>query len=200
MQAAQGVFAERGHDAATVREIASAAGVTAPVLYRHFESKSQLHVAILEEGGEQLIAHVIAVQPRETPEQFLRSTFDAFFGWIEEHPAQWRLIFRDAAADPIVAAAQSALFARARDAIAGLFALTPAWALSTDVDRRRGRQMLAQLTMTGLNGLAAWWWDNRDVSRAQVVGTAMDLLWTGISALGRDSAFEAPDVGTKEDA
>jgi len=191
VQAAYGVFADRGHDAATVREIARAAGVSVPVLYQHFASKSDLHVALLEEGGRQLIAHVVCAPREGTPEQFLRATCEAYFGWVEEHPSQWRLMFRDAAADPVVAAAQGRLFTRARDAIAGLFALTPLWALSTDVDQRRGREMLAQLTVFGLNGLAAWWWDNRDVPREQVVGTAMDLLWSGISALGRGPAFEA---------
>jgi AcrR family transcriptional regulator len=193
LEAACEVFADRGHDAATVREIAGAAGVTVPVLYQHFESKSDLHVALLEQSGEQLIARVVSSPLEGTPEQFLRSTCEAFFGWVEEHPPQWRLLFRDAAADPVVAAAQTALFARARDEIARLFALTPAWALSTDVDQRRGREMLAQLTVFGLNGLAAWWWDNQDVPRAQVVGTAMDLLWSGISAIGRGGPFEAAE-------
>jgi len=191
MDAARQVFADRGHEAATVREIAGVAGVSVPVLYQHFESKSQLHVALLQEGGDQLIAQVASVPPEGTPEQFLRRTLDAFFGWVEEHPGQSRVIFRDAAADPVVAAAQSALFVRARDAIAGLFALTPSWELSSEIGQRRGREMLAQLTLFGLNGLAAWWWDNPDVPREQVVDTAMDLLWTGISALGRGGPFEA---------
>jgi len=200
MQTARTVFADRGHDAATVREIADACSVTVPVLYQHFASKSDLYVALLEEGGEQLIDHVLSAPQQGTPEQFLRSTVEAFFGWVEEHPGHWRLIFRDAAADREVAAAQSALFVRARDAIAGLFALTPSWALSNDVEQSRGREMLAQLTMSALNGLAAWWWDNRDVPREQVVGTAMDLLWSGISALGRGGAFEAEQAESEEDA
>lgn len=140
MDGAGQVFADRGHDVATVREIASAAGVTVPVLYQHFESKSHLYVALLEEGGEQLIRHVMSAPLQGTPEQFLRSTFEAFFGWVEEHPGQWRLIFRDAAADPVVATAQSALFTRARDAIAGLFAMTPAGrSAATSISSAAGR-------------------------------------------------------------
>lgn len=167
---------------------------------QHFASKSHLYVAILEEGGEQLIAAVVSTPQQGTPEQFLHGTFESFFGWVEEHPGHWRLIFRDAAADPVVAAAQTALFVRARRAIAGLFALTPSWALSSDVDQARAREMLAQLTMSALNGLAAWWWGNRDVPREQIVGTAMNLLWSGISALGRGGPFETEQAETKEDA
>ncbi len=58
----------------------SAAGVTVPVLYQHFDSKSALFVCILEKGGEQLIARVVSVAQEGTPEQFLRATFEAFFG------------------------------------------------------------------------------------------------------------------------
>ncbi len=76
-------------------QIAAAAGVTVPILYRHFASKSALHVALLREGGDELIAHVLAVPRVGTPEEFLRSTCDAFFGWVEAHPDQWGLIFRD---------------------------------------------------------------------------------------------------------
>lgn len=190
LDAACHVFAKRGHDAATVREIAAAAGVTVPVLYRHFASKGEVHVALLAEGGDELIAHVLAAPRQGTPEEFLRSTCDAFFGWVEAHPDQWRLIFRDPAADGEVAAAQAALFARARDAIASLFALTPRWALSAGVDPDRGREMLAEVTVSGLNGLARWWWDNQDVPREDVVATAMDLLWSGISSLGRGGPFD----------
>lgn len=190
LDAACRVFAARGHDAATVREIAAAAGVTVPILYRHFASKSALHVALLGEGGDELIAHVLAVRREGTPEEFLRSTCDAFFGWVEAHPDQWGLIFRDPAADGEVAAAQAALFARARDAIASLFALTPRWALSAGLDADRGREMLAALTVSGLNGLARWWCDNQDVPREAVVATAMDLLWSGISSLGRGGPFD----------
>ncbi len=156
-----------------------------PVLYRHFASKRELHVALLREGGADLIAHVLAAPKQGTPEEFLRSTCDAFFGWVQAHPQQWRLIFSDTVADHEVASAQVALFARARDAIASLFALTPRWELSAEVDADRGREMLAEMTVSALNGLAGWWWENQDVAREDVVATAMDLLWGGISSLGR---------------
>jgi len=198
LDAACRVFAERGHDAATVREIAGAAGVTVPVLYQHFESKRALHVALLEEGGEHLIS-LVSAPKQGTPKDFLRSTCEAFFGWAQENPEQWRLIFR-AAADPIVAEAQLALFDRAREAIAGLFALTPRWQLSSAVEQDPAREMLAALTVSALNGLAAWWWEHQDVPRAQVVSTAMDLLWGGISTLGRGGPFGDPETSRSKEA
>lgn len=49
------LFAERGYDATTTAAIAKAAGITEPVLYRHFRSKKELFVAILHNSTEMLL-------------------------------------------------------------------------------------------------------------------------------------------------
>jgi AcrR family transcriptional regulator len=41
------LFAKSGYDATTTADIAKAAGVTEPILYRHFASKQELFVAIV---------------------------------------------------------------------------------------------------------------------------------------------------------
>lgn len=43
------LFAERGFDATSTAAIAAAAGVSEPILYRHFRSKQDLFVAIVSE-------------------------------------------------------------------------------------------------------------------------------------------------------
>lgn len=43
------LFAERGYARTTTAELAKAAGVTEPVIYRHFDSKRDLFVALIEE-------------------------------------------------------------------------------------------------------------------------------------------------------
>src|SRR3982751_4881139 len=46
------LFARSGYDATTTADIAKAAGVTEPILYRHFESKQELFVAIVRSVSE----------------------------------------------------------------------------------------------------------------------------------------------------
>ena len=41
-------FGERGYAHTSLDEIAAAAGVTKPILYRHFESKKACYLALLE--------------------------------------------------------------------------------------------------------------------------------------------------------
>lgn len=51
------VFARFGYDATTTAAIAEAAGITEPILYRHFGSKQELFIAITREMSSQTLAH-----------------------------------------------------------------------------------------------------------------------------------------------
>ncbi len=46
------LFAERGFGGATTAELAKAAGVTEPIIYRHFKSKKELFIAVIERAGK----------------------------------------------------------------------------------------------------------------------------------------------------
>jgi len=51
LQTASKLFAERGYARTTTAQLAHAAGVTEPIIYRHFDSKRDLFVALIEETG-----------------------------------------------------------------------------------------------------------------------------------------------------
>ena len=57
IQVATRLFARSGYEATTTAAIAEAAGVTEPILYRHFDSKQELFVAIVQSVSAQTIAH-----------------------------------------------------------------------------------------------------------------------------------------------
>lgn len=57
MDVATKIFAKWGYNAATTAAIADAAGVTEPILYRHFASKQDLFVAITRAMSEQTLRH-----------------------------------------------------------------------------------------------------------------------------------------------
>ncbi|WP_428938453.1 TetR/AcrR family transcriptional regulator [Fontivita pretiosa] len=52
IEVATRLFAKTGYEATTTAAIAEAAGVTEPILYRHFRSKQELFVAIVREVSE----------------------------------------------------------------------------------------------------------------------------------------------------
>ena len=51
IEVATKLFARNGYEATTTAAIALAAGVTEPILYRHFKSKQELFVAIVRAVG-----------------------------------------------------------------------------------------------------------------------------------------------------
>ncbi|HOX37293.1 MAG TPA: TetR/AcrR family transcriptional regulator [Candidatus Brocadiia bacterium] len=55
LQAASALFAERGFDATSVREIVEAAGVAKPALYYYFKNKVELGRSLLAENFEEFI-------------------------------------------------------------------------------------------------------------------------------------------------
>ena len=58
---ARGVYAERGYEAATNKEIADLAQMTTAALYYHFPSKHDLYLAVHEDAREQVYARFEAV-------------------------------------------------------------------------------------------------------------------------------------------
>lgn len=50
------LFSTHGYARATTAQLAKAAGVTEPIIYRHFKSKRDLFVALIERTGERTLA------------------------------------------------------------------------------------------------------------------------------------------------
>ena len=56
LDAAETVFAERGYDASSLREIAGRVGIREPGLYNHFAGKSEIYAAVLDRGLSPMLA------------------------------------------------------------------------------------------------------------------------------------------------
>ncbi len=55
------MFSEKGFDAGTMRDIAARVGVTEPAIYRHFASKEDLFLSLLEAVAERIRAEMGAL-------------------------------------------------------------------------------------------------------------------------------------------
>lgn len=49
------IFAARGYSGATTSELAKAAGITEPIIYRHFKGKKELFIALIDRTSQQTI-------------------------------------------------------------------------------------------------------------------------------------------------
>ncbi len=64
-EAATRLFADQGYAATTVEDIVAAAGVTKPMLYRHYESKQDLCIRLLERYRDELIGSTLSHLARD---------------------------------------------------------------------------------------------------------------------------------------
>jgi AcrR family transcriptional regulator len=179
LDAAARVFGERGYDGASIDEIAEEAGITKPVIYDHFRSKRELHIALFElHTGQMLDLMEERVAGEASPERQLAAGLDAIFEWVETHPYAWRIIMRDPApADPEIVEAHHGVQERATGAIAALLASSAPF---EGPDRDVGIQLIAQVIKSAVNGLASWWYVHQDVPRDQLVESVMDAVWMGL--------------------
>jgi TetR/AcrR family transcriptional regulator len=86
LRAAVGIFDRKGYTAASVREIAEAAGVAKPALYYHFGSKEGLLLAILEAALSELTAAMSrAVDRSGTARERLVALCEDVYGLYENN-------------------------------------------------------------------------------------------------------------------
>lgn len=178
--AASELFAAQGYDGASMRAIAKAAGVTTPMLYRHFASKAALYTALLNEHARALLDHWANPDPSASRQERFSEAVEGFFSWIEENEQAWRMLFLDSPKDEGVAAAQREIQDRAGAAAAALFAQVSSFDVSAPLDKARLDEFFAEAVKTAVNGIAVWWGQNSDVSREALVALTSDVLWRGL--------------------
>ena len=165
------LFAEHGYHGCGVEQIAGRAGVSVPVLYDHFPSKTELYRRLLEKHFADLRAIWGAHAPRlgDSRGRQLAAALDAWFAYVEAHPYAGRMLFRDTTGDPHIERAHKEIQTQSREALLPLIPL-----------RDRVDVELAWEVLRGvLQGLALWWYEHPGVPRAKVVKAALDAVWTG---------------------
>jgi AcrR family transcriptional regulator len=179
--AALGVFADRGYDAASIAEIGQRAGVAKSVMYHHFGSKAGLYEAVVKAQNADLIDQITAALPTDPAAPRLRAGIDAYFAFLEARPTVWQLLFRDPPVDPELVKMHQRLQRERADLLASL--LSPPGQKARG--RRAGKQLFTELLTTGIRAYAAWWYDHPRVPRRRVVDTVMDFAQAGAKGLAR---------------
>ena len=93
------LFAERAYEEISMRDIAQAAGVSKPLLYHYFPSKTELFKAAVAENAAELQQ---AIEPSGggSPFEQLTRSLDKYLAWIETHARTWSKLMQSAAALP----------------------------------------------------------------------------------------------------
>lgn len=94
VQAATEAFFQHGPDV-DMAQVAAAAGVSKPVLYRYFAGKAQLWLAVGDYVAQQIAAAVVpAVTPVREERGFIVAAVDAYLAEIENKPGLYRFLMQ----------------------------------------------------------------------------------------------------------
>jgi AcrR family transcriptional regulator len=173
LRAAAGLFAEHGYAATRLDDVAAAAGVTKPIVYRHFESKKALYLALLAKHESDLPTFLERVGGELgdlPPEEVVRTVLAHWLDYVRENSHAWLMLFRDSSGDAEIQLARLQVSARAREVMAALVAAQAG-------DRLPAAQIepTAELLRSGLAGLALWWIDHPDTPKEDVLDVAARL-------------------------
>jgi AcrR family transcriptional regulator len=178
-QAATELFAQRGYAATTVDDIVQAAGVTKPMLYRHFESKQELCITLLERYRDELVAAPLARFDPEAGDAHaqLVAMTEAWLEHARNHPAATRLLFVPVTGEPEVERVQRELHARQRATQSALLReFAPAL---SDAEA----EPMGEVTRSALAAMALWWIEHPDIPRevpvSVIVRMAEGLIGAG---------------------
>lgn len=144
-------FAQRGFHTTSMHEVADAAGVTKPVLYQHFPSKRALYLELLRDVGARLLRAITdATSEAGGPREQVERGLGAYFRFVAEHRAAYRLMFGGGTRRDEEFAAETTRVERAMaEVIAGLIEVD-----GLDADDR----LLFAYGIVGLaEGTTRWW-------------------------------------------
>lgn len=192
LEAALGEFSERGFNAASLEDVAARAGISKALIYEHFSSKRDLQLALLDTYVHGLMERVVAAIAESGPrEERLRAGIEAFLAFAEENPSALRLLTRNVD-DPVAGRALDRLREEAAAACAELMISDAPPPREGDLDIETTVAILAHLIAGGVQFLAGWWLDQRDLPRERVVEVLMDLYWVGLERLTAGERWAAP--------
>lgn len=176
--------AVREHGAGvSVADIAKRAGITKPVLYRHFADRADLQRAVGEKSAELLMERIFtaleAADSEADEAALIAHIVDAFLAGIEDEPELWRFVVHH----PIERAPGVEVVDGAREQIARLLATLIGERLRSLGLDSGGAEAWAQGLVGMVQSAGDWWLERRTMSRGALTDYLTTLIWGGVSGV-----------------
>ncbi|ONI86077.1 TetR family transcriptional regulator [Saccharothrix sp. ALI-22-I] len=174
-------------------EIAAEAGVSKPVLYRHFADKSDLYLAVGQRGTEMLMDRLGPALSQDGPLRArIKRIVDAYLSVIEEHPNLYRFVVRKSFTDrPVeqdVVNEDKQLIAAALARLLGDY--LRAFGMDSGGAEPWGHALVGMVQNAG-----DWWLDRQSMTRASLSDYLTTIIWHAIDGLLRSAGVELdPDA------
>lgn len=172
---------------ASMNAIAAEAGITKPILYRHFGDKGGLYAALAMRHTEALLDSLRAAldAPAERRAR-VEATLDTYLAAIEARPQVYRFLMHPAEGSHAgdqgfdVGRHSAPLLRRMGEELGQV--------IEDRLDLGPGSRLLSRVWGHGIVGMmyaaGDWWLSERPCSRAELVRNMADLLWGRLAAAG----------------
>ncbi len=167
----------------TMEDIASEAGVSKPILYRHFADKGDLYMAVSDAATARLRTALLSgLDATADPRTLLRLMIETYLTFIDEEPELYRFVVRRSFTDrPVPRDPVTTNAALMSDALATIFA-----------DRLRslrmdpgGAQTWAYAGVGMVQAAGDWWLQHRTLPREELRDYLLMMAWGALDAILR---------------
>lgn len=193
LEAADRVVLREGPQA-SMNAIAAEAGITKPILYRHFGDKGGLYRALAKRHTDALLAALrAALDAPAGRRQRVEATLDTYLAAIEARPQVYRFLMHPAeeSGQP---SEQAFDVGRHSAPVLRRMGEELAEVIAERIDLGEGGNALARVWGHGIVGMmhaaGDWWLGERPCTRAELVSALADLLWGRLAAA--DDRKEGP--------
>ncbi|HKH05862.1 MAG TPA: TetR/AcrR family transcriptional regulator [Acidimicrobiales bacterium] len=176
----------REGDTVAMEGIAGEAGISRPILYRHFGDATGLYAAVARRFGDELAARLLrSASEGDQGRELLRRQASIFFAFVAEEPNLYRFLARRAPPrrSPGPQRNDFVLLVASRTAE---FLMAAGWPQPSAL-------VAADLLVGGLEAAADRWLDEPLGTPDELAGVVTSLLWSGLGeASNRVAGGEAP--------
>jgi AcrR family transcriptional regulator len=158
---------------ASMTQIAAAAGVTKPILYRYFGDRDGLVLALADRFAADLMSELSAALRADVePRAILVSTVDAYVGFIERDPSIYRFLVQHAHPDGELLGFMQHVGVQVAAVLGQQF--------RANGHDDGGAEPIAHGIVGMVHAAGHWWVERQTVSRSRLVEYLADLLWGGL--------------------
>ncbi|MGI8761775.1 MAG: TetR/AcrR family transcriptional regulator [Jatrophihabitantaceae bacterium] len=187
IDAAIAAIEEHGPDALTA-QIAQRAGVPRTHVYRHFDGKQALDLAVSRHVANQIAQQIRAgLATRGSARDIISASISQHLSWIEQHPNLYRFLAQHAYAVnatgfPAVDDSKAAFARELTTLLAGYMRLF-------DIDTSPAERVIVGVVGM-VDATSAWWLEHHDVTRAELTAALADQVWLIIDRTARSLGLE----------
>ncbi|MGI5502803.1 TetR/AcrR family transcriptional regulator [Lentzea sp. CA-135723] len=187
VEATIAAVAKKGPDVG-MEDVAAEAGVSKPVLYRHFTDKSDLYLAVGQRATEVLMERMgPALAAEGSIRDRITRIVDAYLSVIEENPNLYRFVVKGSFADRPV---EKDVVAEDKNLIAATLArLIGDYLRAFDMDSG-GAEPWAHALVGMVQNAGDWWLDRQTMSRANLSDYLATIIWHALDGLLRSAGVE----------